>query len=233
MRSLADQTEAELGGTWSILVRQKRDHIELDRLLDELVATSGRDQEAVLRHVARLVFPHAFAEEAVLWPEARRRLPEGRALTLQVEQEHQRVNELWSRLEADDLSPAGRREVIQRLVEILREDVRDEEDLLLPRLQESVDTRRLRQLGIAWEITRRTAPTRPHPVVARRPPGNVLSALPLTLLDRTRDRVDAGARRVPRLARNLQVVSRGLGRTARAVERLGPLRRGEHPATHR
>ena len=53
MRSLSEQTDAELGGTWSVLVRQKRVHVRLARLLDDMVATSGREQEAALRCVAR------------------------------------------------------------------------------------------------------------------------------------------------------------------------------------
>ncbi|HYG92588.1 MAG TPA: hypothetical protein VD859_03300, partial [Nocardioides sp.] len=75
MRSLADQTDDELGGRWSVLVRQKRDHVRLDRLLEQVQTTSGEEQEAVLHRIARLVFPHAFAEESVLWPQLRRVLP--------------------------------------------------------------------------------------------------------------------------------------------------------------
>jgi hypothetical protein len=37
MRSIAHQTVDELGGPGSVLVRQRRDHEELDRLLQELV----------------------------------------------------------------------------------------------------------------------------------------------------------------------------------------------------
>lgn len=75
-------------------------------------------------------------------------------------------------------------------MEVLGEDVRDEEDVLLPRLQEAVAPAQLRRLGVAWETVRRTAPTRPHPVVARRPPGNVAAAVPLAMIDRLRDGVD-------------------------------------------
>jgi hypothetical protein len=234
VQSLADQTEAELGGTWSVLVRQKRDHVKLDRLLGELQGTEGTAQEAVLHRIARLVFPHAFAEESVLWPELRRLIPDGEALTLQVEQEHQEINELWTQLEEGGPVASDRRWTIDRLVELLREDVRDEEDQLLPRLQEAVDVRQLRRLGAAWEAVRRTAPTRPHPVVARRPPGNALAALPLTVIDRSRDALDASARRAPGslspgLRRASEVLARGAGR----VEQLSVLRRGEHPSTHR
>ena len=233
MRSLSEQTAAELGGTWSILNRQKRDHIRLDRLLERVVATEGVEQEVVLNQIARLVFPHAFAEESVLWPTLRRVLPDGEALTLQVEQEHQEVNELWTRLESSG-SPSERRRTIERLVEVLRQDVRDEEDELLPRLQDRVDVRRLRLLGIAWEAVRRTAPTRPHPVVSRRPPGNAVAAVPLAVMDRSRDLVDAMARRGPEGMRPaLRSASLAMAGAAGRVEHLGVMRRGERPSTHR
>lgn len=231
MTSLADQDTQQLGGRWSILARQKQDHVRLARLLDELAATEpGGQQDRVLHKIARLVFPHAFAEESVLWPEIRRRLPDGHGLTCQVEQQHQEVNQLWTALE-DSPSPDRRRQIIDRLIAVLREDVRDEEDVLLPRLQEAVSVRRLRRLGIAWEVVRRIAPDRPHPVVSRRPPGNALAALPLTLLDHGRDVLDATARHSPRLAPRARSASRALARAAGRVERFGVLRIGEHPYT--
>jgi hemerythrin superfamily protein len=234
MPSLADQDDTRLGGALRILTRQKRDHVRLDQLLRELEGAHREDQDEVLHRIARLVFPHAFAEESVLWPELRRLLPDGEALTLQVEQEHQEVNELFTDLEAGRLGEDERRAHVARLVEVLREDVRDEEDELLPRLQAAVPVRRLRALGLAWEAVRRTAPTRPHPVVARRPSGNALAALPLTVLDRSRDLLDVAARRAPAASgRQLSRASHTLARGAGRVERLGVLRRGEDPSTHR
>jgi hemerythrin superfamily protein len=233
MKSIAHQDVAELGGAMSILTRQKRDHVELDRLLHQLDTTSGDDQQEVLTRMFRLVFPHAFAEEAVLWPVARRVLPDGEQITLQIEQEHQEVNELVVGLESTD-DPGERRRLLDRLVTVLREDVRDEEDVLLPRLQDRLDRRDLTRLGWAWEAVRRTAPTRPHPVVARRPPGNALSALPLSALDRTRDHLDRAARRAPAATRpRWERASRALAGVAGAVERLPPMRRGERAATSR
>ena len=127
----------------------------------------------------------------------RRVLSDGDALTLRVEPEHQEVNELVAALERNGLDDPRRAERLGRLVEVLREDVRDEEDVLVPRLQEQLDDEELRRLGARWELVRRMSPTRPHPTVSRRPPGNALSALPLTLLDRIRDLVDEAARRRP------------------------------------
>jgi hypothetical protein len=222
MRSIAHQTEEELGGRGSVLARQRRDHEQLDLLLTRLRATTGAEQDEVLTRIARLVFPHAFAEEAVLWPAVRKALPDGEAITLQIEQEHQEVNELWAALER---TPRGDPRRAQ-----LQADVRDEEDVLLPRLQAALDAARLRRFGIAWEVVRRTAPTRPHPVVARRPPGNATAALPLTVLDRSRDHLDRWGR--GRIGAPSRAASQLLARVAGAAEHIPPFPRGERPSTH-
>jgi hemerythrin superfamily protein len=180
------------------------------------------------------VFSHAFAEETVLWPVLRRVLPDGEALTLRVEQEHQEVNELVAALERDGIDHPQRANRLARLVEVLREDVRDEEELLFPRLQEKLSDGQLRRLGLRWEVMRRLSPTRPHPTVSRRPPGNALSGLPLTLLDRTRDVVDAGARRAPeQLAALGRAVSTGLAGLAGLVEGIPLSRTGDRSPTSR
>ena len=233
MTSLAAQDVDQLGGRWSVLTRQKREHVRLDELLHRLDGPAGDQQREVLTEINRLVFPHAFAEEAVLWPVIRRVLPDGDELTLQVEEEHQQVNELVASLEKEDLDPDTRSRIVARLVVVLREDVRDEEDVLLPRLQEALEPAELRRLGIAWEVVRRISPTRPHPVVSRRPPGNALAALPLTVIDRTRDRLDQVARRLPAARSPLTSVSRSLARVAGVLEHSPAFRAGEHAGTSR
>src|SRR5690606_30723499 len=170
MASLAPHDVSELGGRLSILWRQKQDHARLDRLLDDLAAAPGPVERAqTLGRIARLVFPHAFAEESVLWPVVHRLVPGGEALTSEVEQEHQEVNELWRRLETahhpDDLDDEHQ-SILGRLAEVLREDVRDEEDRILPRLHDTLTPARLRVLGVVWDVVRNVAPARPHPIVS-------------------------------------------------------------------
>ena len=230
--SIADQDADALGGRLSILVRQKRDHERLESLLQLLESTADTQaQDRVLRRIARLVFPHAFAEESVLWPQLRRSVAGGEEWTLRVELEHQEVNELWVELESLPHTDPERPDVLRRLVHVLREDVRDEEDELLPALQATSSVARLRALGVAWEAVRRTAPTRPHPVVSRRPPGNALAGLPLTVLDRTRDRVESAARARPGWEQSARRTSHVLGRLTARLEGNGLLRRGEDAAT--
>ncbi len=232
MKSLAHQNLTELGGATSVLARQKRDHIYLDQLLNELEDLPPQQQQPVLLKMYGLVFPHAFAEEAVLWPVIRKVLPDGHELTLKVELEHQEINELVVRFEALDTFSPERPQVLERIINLLRTDVRDEEDELLPRLQTQLTPLELQRLGTTWELVRKIAPTRAHAIVSRRPPGNVLSALPLSLIDRGRDFADtllyrgAGAFNPP-----LRALSLGLREASHLVERLPGMKRGEDPAT--
>jgi hypothetical protein len=112
-------------------------------------------------------------------------------------------------------------------------NVRDEDARLLPILQQKASRRTLIQLGSACEALRQTAPTRPHPVVARQPVGNVAAAVTLTLNDRSPDIVDRAARRFRGSTRTAcQPVGAGLARFAGAVEHMPPLTRGEDLSTH-
>ncbi|MDK1342888.1 hemerythrin domain-containing protein [Streptomyces sp. 378] len=178
----------QLGGPGSVLARQRRDHAEMDRLMERYrILTDGAERERVLKEVVQLVFSHAFAEETVLWPAVRRSVPDGEELTARVEEEHQQVNDLVAGVERMTPGSPEREEKVRRVFAPIRQDIRDEEDLVLPRLQESLDTARLRRPGTAWETVRMSAPTHPHPVVPRRPPGNALLGVPLSLYGRLCD----------------------------------------------
>jgi hemerythrin superfamily protein len=187
-RTTTEQTVEQLGGPRSVLARQRRDHAEMDRLMERYRALAdGEEREQVLREVVQLVFSHAFAEETVLWPAVRRSVADGEELTSRVEEEHQQINDLVAGIERLSPGDPEREEKVARVFALIRQDIRDEEDLVLPRLQEASDTAQLRRLGAAWETVRRSAPTHPHPIVPRRPPGNALLGVPLSFYDRLRD----------------------------------------------
>ncbi|CAL9648910.1 hemerythrin domain-containing protein [Streptomyces sp. enrichment culture] len=199
--SVARQSVEELGGEGSILVRQRRDHAELERLMTRYEGREGTEEgteeelERTLKDIVQLTFSHAFAEETVLWPLLRREVADGEELTARVETEHQEINELVAEIERTDAAHPRHADLVTRAFALIRQDIRDEEDLLLPRLQETCDAAHLRQIGTAWEIVRRTAPTHPHPSVPRRPPGNALLGVALSVFDRMRDLLPARYRR--------------------------------------
>ncbi|MEU5680761.1 hemerythrin domain-containing protein [Streptomyces rochei] len=198
--SITHRDPAALGGDGSILMRQRRDHARLDTMMNRWLAGGPADElDALWRDIVQLVFSHAFAEETVLWPVLRRVAPDGGELTGRVEEEHQAINELVARVEKSPDDPR-RAEWIREAFTLIRQDIRDEEDELLPLLRDAFDDRRLWRIGAAWETVRATAPTRPHPGVPRRPPGNAVRGVPLSLLDRLRDVAPVGGLTVRRVA---------------------------------
>ncbi|MEU0914770.1 hemerythrin domain-containing protein, partial [Streptomyces althioticus] len=164
--SIAGQDADALGGDDSILMRQRRDHARLDAMMNRCLSEDlpPGELDALWLDIVRLVFSHAFAEETVLWPLLRRVSPDGEELTRQVEEEHQAINDLVARIERSPDDPR-RAEWMRQAFTLIRQDIRDEEDELLPRLRTAFDDRRLRRIGAAWEAVRATAPTRPHPGV--------------------------------------------------------------------
>ncbi|MEU0306479.1 hemerythrin domain-containing protein [Streptomyces cyaneofuscatus] len=194
MASIKGQTVEQLGGEGSVLVRQRREHAEMDRLMDRChLLTDPEEREQTLKEIVQLVFSHAFAEETVLWPAVRRSVTDGEELTARVEEEHQQINDLTSEIERLDPQDPEREEKVRRVFALIRQDIRDEEDELLPRLQDALGPAQLGRLGVAWETVRRSAPTHPHPAVPRRPPGNALLGVPLSAYDRLHDGVRSSA----------------------------------------
>ncbi|MDX3513289.1 hypothetical protein PV755_31000 [Streptomyces caniscabiei] len=88
--------------------------------------------------------------------------------------------------------------------------------------RDALGDRRLRQIGAAWEAVRVGAPTRPHPAIPRRPPGNALSGPPLSVFDRLRDLAPStapAARRAALVTAVTAAVAAGVVVTRRGVRR--------------
>jgi hemerythrin superfamily protein len=201
LRSAADQTEQQRGGARSILSRQSDDHAALHRLmLDYEDGTDPAARGRIVAELAERALRHAFAEETVLFPAYRKHLPDhADELTAHIEGEHQQINELLEQLQGADPSADDYDARVRRACELITSDAREEEDVLLPRLQQVVDDQELCRIGDAWETARTVSPTRPHPRIFRRPPGNLLAAGPLAVWDRLRDGLD----RLPSPARTV------------------------------
>ncbi|GGQ40979.1 hypothetical protein GCM10010250_09110 [Streptomyces althioticus] len=134
--SISEQDADALGGDDSILMRQRRDHARLDAMMNRWLSEDlpPGELDALWLDIVQLVFSHAFAEETVLWPLLRRVSPDGEELTRQVEEEHQAINDLVARIESSPDDPR-RAEWIREAFALIRQDIRDEEDELLPRLR--------------------------------------------------------------------------------------------------
>ncbi len=171
----------------SIVDLLKRDHTYMEQLLQRYDAQEPRERRDTFRELVDLVVPHAFAEETVLFPAARRVAAEqGEAITAHIESEHQGVNDLLKQMERLAPGDPGFEQRVPKLFALLREGARDEEDRLLPVLAARLDTDKLAHLGRTWALAKKAAPNRAHPALPRRPPVNLLASIPLFFVDRLR-----------------------------------------------
>lgn len=192
LRSVAEQTEEERGGAGSILSRQSAEHSGFAGSMRAYDAEPDPDARGrIVADLTERALRHAFAEETVLFPAYRKHLGHhGDQLTATIESEHQEINEALKALQRADPSAADYDRTVRETFALIRDDARQEEDVLLPMLQQAVDAEQLRVLGAAWEAARLASPTRPHPTVSRRPPWNALAALGLAVSDRVKDAAD-------------------------------------------
>lgn len=187
----------QLGGPASLLLRYQRDHLALDVLLRQASSSSDRDGRDALRLALRLALGHSHAEVATLCPLLRRDGTAGSALADSVEERGQRLNELAATLDRTPTEDPSWSVLADGVVAELRRRVRDNEEVLLPRVRRAVSDLQLARLGIWWDLAVHTAPTRAHPLLAPRMAGRVVRTLPLTAFDRARDRVDVLTRHAP------------------------------------
>jgi len=176
----------------NIVSLQKRDHARLDALLHLYELGSTTQKSRAYSEILTLVTTHAFAEEIVLFPTARRALGhgEGQRLTADIEAKHQRINGLMAAMDAHLPGDPMFEAFAAELFPLLRADVRQEEDELLTGLSEVLDRQRLHAIGATWQAAKRIAPNRAHPGISRRPPGNLLAGIPLAVTDRVRRLVE-------------------------------------------
>ena len=141
-RSVAEQSEAERGGERSILSRQSADHRDLNDLMQaHEAATDPARLAELLAGLAERALRHAFAEETVLFPAYRQYLPDSAdVVSAHIENEHQAVNDSLQRLQDIDPRDPVYADLVSSTFQLIRDDARNEEDVLLPQLQQVLET---------------------------------------------------------------------------------------------
>ena len=165
------------------------DHREVEAIFVELESRQGTPERR--RQLADVVIAelvrHSVAEEAYVYPAARKALPDGDQLAEHDISEHADAERTMKELEALDPSDPRFDEVLTRLTATIRHHVQDEESDLFPRLRAAVAREELVELAGKVEKAKKVAPTRPHPAAPDHPPANKMLAPGTGLVDRMRD----------------------------------------------
>jgi hemerythrin superfamily protein len=165
------------------------DHHEVEAIFVELESRQGSPEHR--RQLADVMIAelvrHAVAEEAYVYPAARKALPDGDQLAEHEISEHADAERTMKELESVDPSDPRFDELLTHLTATIRHHVRDEESDLFPRLRAACAEEELVELAGKVEAAKKSAPTRPHPAAPDHPPANRLLAPGTGLVDRVRD----------------------------------------------
>ena len=168
----------------------KHDHRMVEQLFRGYhTAASDTQRRAVVETLIRELSKHAALEELMVYPLARKVLPDGDREIDEHLSEHLGVKKTLAeldRLEADDPRTD---ELMAELRREVAEHVREEEDDMMPRLREAVDQETLDALGRTLDQAKRSAPTRPHPKAPDHPPALTMAGPMAAAYDRFRDRL--------------------------------------------
>jgi hemerythrin superfamily protein len=168
----------------------KHDHRMVEQLFrDYRSAASDVQRRGVVEVLIRELSKHAALEELMIYPFARKLLPEGAADVDEHLREHKAVKKTLAaldRLPAGDQEEAG---LVRELRGEITEHVAEEEGRLFPALRGAADARALTELGAQLDQGKKTAPTRPHPAAPDEPPALALAAPVAAIYDRLRDRL--------------------------------------------
>ncbi|WP_026925058.1 hemerythrin domain-containing protein [Glycomyces arizonensis] len=166
-----------------------RDHREVEAAFTELERHRGRSdgRKDLTDHVIAELVRHAVAEEEYMYPAARANLPDGNKLADHETHEHTEAEEVMKRLEGLVPEDAEFERMLGRLMDIIRDHVKDEETDLLPRLQEACTEEELQDLGEKVTRAKEMAPTRPHPNAPDKPPADRILAPGVGFIDKIRD----------------------------------------------
>lgn len=165
------------------------DHREVEAIFVELESRQGTPEHR--RRLADVVIAelvrHSVAEEAYVYPAARKALPDGDQLAEHEIAEHADAERTMKELESLDPSEPRFDELLTKLTATIRHHVREEESDLFPRLRAACAREELVELAGKVEAAKKSAPTRPHPAAPDHPPANKLLAPGTGLVDRMRD----------------------------------------------
>lgn len=171
----------------------QRDHRYVERLLDQLVADPSEVtyDEAARKNLADYLVVtesrHEAAEEIVLWPAVRKRVPGGRELTDTALRQETEAKVVLDTIRFADSESRPR--LAAEFTKLAHAHLAFEEEQVLPALRKATLWPGGWLLGAKFTLAKRISPTRPHPRGPNRRLGLLTSGLLTAGLDRLRDRV--------------------------------------------
>jgi hemerythrin superfamily protein len=166
------------------------DHRMVEQLFrDYRAAATDTQRRGVVEILVRELSKHAALEELMVYPLARKVLPDGQQEIDEHLTEHMDVKKTLIALDGLSAGDEATDELIAELQREVEQHVQEEEGVLMPQLRKALDEQALAELGQELDKGKQTAPTRPHPAAPDKPPLLTLAAPVAAIYDRLRDRL--------------------------------------------
>jgi len=182
----------------------KADHAAVKtamRSYETLSPTALKRKRATAERIIRDLSIHAAIEEELLYPAARKRLPDGSTLVSEAKTEHRQLKKLLDRLDKMDADDPRADEMMASVRRAVQQHVEEEEGSggILQGLRKEMSRDELMTLGKELRAAKKVAPTRPHPNAPDSPPANMIVGGAAAVVDRARDAVSGrGKARAPK-----------------------------------
>lgn len=166
-----------------------KDHREIELILAELQLGEGTPEHRrdLADHLTAELVRHAVAEEMYMYPAIRRARPDRDDVADRAIAEHSEIEHILKELEGVDGTDSQFDELVGKVINEVRHHVLDEEQQVLPQLQEACSVEELQELGRMVVRAKDSAPTRPHPSAPDKPPANLILGPGVGMIDRLRD----------------------------------------------
>lgn len=149
------------------LMQADHDHIWdlLNNLTGAATAPDGdpKQQRKTARELVALFSLHDATEEAVIWPEVRRRCPDGKAVLCNVLDQESRAKWAINELLHTAAGNPEFKDCVQTITALARMHIAYEQTQVWPRLDDALSEAEANDLAERWTAYRRRAPSRPHP----------------------------------------------------------------------
>ena len=174
--------------TADVIAVLTHDHREFEELFLKVQdhARFGKRRKELADQITIELIRHSVAEEQYVYPLVRI-APGGRDLVDGALAQNAEAESLMKELEPLQPTDDAFDVVLGRLITATRAHIAGEEAELFPSLARTCLPMEMRALGEKVQAAKSIAPTRPHPSAPHTPPGNLLVAPALGLIDRIRD----------------------------------------------
>lgn len=163
-------------------------HEQIKSLFAETLEQSGREREKAFIELRRLLAVHETAEEEIVHPRAKKKIPDGdKIVGKRLEEEHE-AKTVLGKLEELDIDADEFTDQLKKLRDAVLDHADHEEKEEFSKLEEELSEKELERLGRAAKLAESFAPTRPHAGAESRT-SNVFVGPFAAMRDRARDAI--------------------------------------------